>query len=671
MQRRSIGWLPQAGKAGMRLKQLKLMAGIGIAVLGVAMLPAAQAADSLAQQRQAFADALEAIQAGKLDRAPEALAAYPLAPYLDSALLRRAIIQAPGPDTDAQVVRWLDAHGNLPLAKDLRRDWLQHVAKRGDWRILHTHYQTDGSTSLQCHYLYARTKVEAAEKVEPAAMDRWLQGTSQPDACDPLFAWLKARGKLTEERIYERMMLAMDARQSGLVRYLMRQLPATRQGYAKDWLAMRSNPAREIAKVAKAGTLRKNRRDLLASGLKTLAWRDSEKAYDLLVALDGTRGISNTLRNRLRRDVALGLAYDRDDRGYRLFKQVPGKILGPKAREWRVRSALYQQDWESVAAWIEAMPDAQRSDSAWSYWLGRAYLHTGRGEQAAPLFRTVARDRSYYGYLAADQISTGYAIDHRPVAADPDAQQTLSKLAGVQRAREWLALDRPAEARIEWVAVISKLDKTAQQQASLLAASWQWYEQSIITLARAKYWDDMHLRYPAAHFVDIEKLSGKTQVPADFILGITRSESLFARDARSSANARGLMQLLPATAKRVARGAGVPYRGASSLYEPAVNLELGTHYLADLLERFDGSLPFAAAAYNAGEHRVDRWRPEQATEAAIWVENIPYTETRLYVQKVLKHMTGFAWRRNGQPVPVTARLGTLPLPPQDQAQASG
>ena len=130
------------------------------------------------------------------------------------------------------------------------------------------------------------------------------------------------------------------------------------------------------------------------------------------------------------------------------------------------------------------------------------------------------------------------------------------------------------------------------------------------------------------------------------------------------------MQLLPATAKRVARGAGLTYTGRASLYEPDVNLTLGTQYLADLLERFDGSLPFAAAAYNAGEHRVERWRPPGDKDAAIWVENIPYTETRLYVQKVLKHMTGFGWRRTGQPVPVTTRLGSLPPPPVEQAKAS-
>ncbi|MBR9812334.1 transglycosylase SLT domain-containing protein [bacterium] len=630
-------------------------------------MPVASAASNLTQQRQAFATALEDIEAGKLDRAPKSLADYPLAPYLDAAILRREIVQNPGPDSDGRLVRWLDAHGNLPLANDLRRDWLKRVARRGDWRIFHTYYQPVGGTSLQCHYVYARTKVEAAEKVEPAAMDLWLHGRSQPDACDPVFAWLKAGGKLTEERIYERMMLAMDARQGKLVRYLMRKLPSSRQAYARDWLAMRGNPAREIAKVAKAGVVREDRRDLLATGVKTLAWRDSARAYARLQTLQGVRGIDKSLRDHLRRDVALGLAYDRDARGYELFQQVPTGILNREAQEWRVRSALYQKAWDDVAAWIEAMPADLQRDDAWSYWLGRAYLHAGRGAQALPLFRRVARDRSYYGYLAADQISTGYAIDHKPVPADPVAQQTLNQLAGVQRAREWLALDRPAEARIEWVAVVHGLDKTAQQQASLLAASWQWYEQSIITLARAKYWDVMHLRYPAAHFADIEQLSGKTQVPADFILGITRSESLFARDARSGANARGLMQLLPATAKRVARGAGVKYRGASSLYEPGVNLELGTYYLADLLERFDGSLPFAAAAYNAGEHRVDRWRPDEATEAAIWVENIPYTETRLYVQKVIKHMTGFAWRRSGQTVPVTARLGTLPLP----AEASG
>ena len=629
--------------------------------------------NAMALERAAFAEVLAEIETGKRDAVPAELARYPLTPYLHAALLRRALVQDPGPENDAAIVAWLDRHAALPMADDLRRDWLRRVAKRKDWTTFHAQYRPTGSATLQCHYLHARTRVEAAELVEPDAMDRWLSGSSQPDACDPVFAWLKARGLLTEQRIYERMMLAMEARQSGLVRYLMRKLPERRQAYAKDWLAMRSDPARQIARIAKAGKLRDDdEAGLLQTGLKTLAWRDSEAAYKALQSLKGVRGIDDGLRARLQRDVALGLAYDRDARGYELFADVavPDGILGPKAREWRVRSALYQGQWADVRRWIEAMPTEQRKESAWRYWYARALDQAGERDEARAIDQRLARERSYYGYLAADRTSARYAIDHSPVTPDAELQRSFANLAGVVRAREWFLLDRPAEARVEWVAVVGDLEPAAQQQAALVADRWGWHEQAIITLARSKYWDDMHVRYPLPHADDIDRLARQTAVPQDFIWGIARSESLFARDARSGAGAYGLMQLLPATAKRVARGAGLTYTGRASLYEPDVNLTLGTQYLADLLERFDGSLPFAAAAYNTGEHRVERWRPPGDKDAAIWVENIPYTETRLYVQKVLKHMTGFGWRRTGQPVPVTTRLGSLPPPPVEQAKAS-
>lgn len=652
------------------LRRIWLLSG----ALLLAAAACAQDNDPHVLERAAFAEVLAAIEAGKRDAVPPELADYPLTPYLHAALLRRELIQAPGPKNDAAIVAWLDRHAALPMADDLRRDWLRRVARRKDWRTVYDHYRTTGSASLQCHYLHARTRIEAAEKVEPAAMERWLSGTSQPDACDPVFAWLDARGLLTDDRIYERMMLAMDARQSGLVRYLMRKLPEQRRGYARAWLAMRANPAGEIARIARAGRLRNDdEAGLLQTGLKTLAWRDSDKAHAALQSLTGVRGIDGALRARLQRDVALGLAYDRDPRGFALFADgaVRDGILGPKAREWRVRSALYQGQWADVQRWIEAMPADQRKESTWRYWLARALEMAGQRTAARDIYQRLARERSYYGYLAADRLGVNYAIDHSPVTPDPEAQASFAQLAGVVRAREWFLLDRPAEAREEWVAVVADLDRTAQQQAALVADAWGWHEQAIITLARSKYWDDMHVRYPLPHADDVDRLARQTAVPHDFIWGIARSESLFARDARSGAGAYGLMQLLPATARRVARGAGLEYRGRASLYQPDVNLTLGTQYLADLLERFDGSLPFAAAAYNAGEHRVDRWRPAGDKDAAIWVENIPYTETRLYVQKVLKHMTGFAWRRTGRPVPVTTRLGSLPPPPAEQARAAG
>lgn len=611
--------------------------------------------------RGEFAKVLEAIEKGEQEQVPDELAAYPLYPYLESKRLRRQIWKAPGDETDVAIIDWLDDNAALPLAKDFRADWLNSLPKRGEWARLHQYYEPTSRGSLQCHYVNARTRLEPKADVLADAKAQYLVGQSQPDACDPVFDWLEEQGELTDGLVRERAKLAMEAGQPNLVRYLLRQLPDddSIQGYAQAWLTMRQGSARYIESVVKSRKLPGAFEPIVEEAFKRLSRFDSERAWELLVPFTEVFGDRKTLLLRSRRDVAVGLAYDRDARAIPMFRTVPGYMLGPSAREWRVRSAMYFQDWEQVRTWIGEMPEEQRGEETWQYWLARAEVATGHPADARKRFREVAQERSYYGYLAADELSLPYAMNHVRAPVRANVQDNFRSLSGAERAREWYLIDRPREARVEWKAVTENLEKSDLMQAAQVAQSWGWYEQAIITLAQSQYWSDLDIRYPLPWSNEVIPLASEFGITPEDIWAITRSESLFARDAHSYAGARGLMQLMPATAREVARRDSIRYGGVSDLYDPTTNLRLGSRYLAELLERYDGSLALAAAAYNAGPHRVDRWKPAYPVETAIWAENIPFNATRGYVQKVLKHATGFHWQRTGQPMRVSQRMGDI------------
>ena len=633
---------------------------MGLAAATAIVLPGSAYAVSDAQ-RQAFATALDAIESGDREQIPTELADHPLYPYLESKLLRRQIWKAPGDETDVAIIDWLDKHAQLPLADDFRNDWLASLPKRGEWARLHQYYEPTTRGSLQCQYLDARTRLEPKADVLADAQAQYLVGKSQPDACDPVFEWLEDQGQLTDELVRQRMQLAMEAGQPKLVRYLLRQLPDNdpAQDYAQAWLIMRQGSARYLESIVDAGELPEAFEPIAGEAFNRLSRFDSERAWEALIPFTEVFGDRKPLLLRARRDIAMGLAYDRDARAIPMFRSVPGYMLGPSAREWRVRSALYFQDWEQVHAWILEMPEDQRNEEAWRYWLARAEAATHRPAKARQRFGELAKERSYYGYLAADELDLPYAMNHVRAPVSTEAQDNFRSLAGTQRAREWYLIDRPREARTEWKAVTKNLERSDLMQAAQVAQSWGWHEQAIITLAASKYWSDLDIRSPLPWSGQVIRLATEFGITPEDIWAITRSESLFARDAYSYAGARGLMQLMPATAREVARRDSIRYTGTSDLYEPTINLRLGTRYLTELLDRYDGSLALAAAAYNAGPHRVDRWKPAYPVETAIWAENIPFNATRDYVQKVLKHATGFHWQRTGHPMRVSQRLGAI------------
>jgi len=295
------------------------------------------------------------------------------------------------------------------------------------------------------------------------------------------------------------------------------------------------------------------------------------------------------------------------------------------------------------------MSASESNREEWRYWQGIALQRTGDAAAARLVLSTLALERSYYGFLAADEFGLDYALDHTEIAADESVIAELAARPSLVRARELFFVGLDSRGRSEWDSVIAYLSPQQKMQAAILAGRWQWHSRAIAAAASVGEYDDLSLRYPLPYEQSFRQHAAQARISTTWAYGIARSESLFMRDVRSSAGAIGLMQLMPATGRQVAREIKLPYSGIDTLTNPQHNIRLGTTYLGKMADRFGGNRVLATAAYNAGPHRVDRWLPQTGDiDARIWIENIPFNETRKYVRRVMAAETIFHWRLTGQ-----------------------
>jgi soluble lytic murein transglycosylase len=349
-----------------------------------------------------------------------------------------------------------------------------------------------------------------------------------------------------------------------------------------------------------------------------------------------------------------------------LFDALGAQDPDNQVEEWRVRAALWAGDYAKALAWIARMPANLAMQPRWRYWRARATAVTAGVDAAAPMFDEIAGLRDYYGYLAADRLHRGYRLNARPSPDDAAAQNSMAADAGLIRAHELFVCDMAEEAAAEWTAVLGAAAPPVKIQAAHLASRWGWYAQAVATLAQAAEWDDVRLRYPRPFQDAVIRATEFAAVPADWIYGVMRQESLYRKDAVSRADARGLMQMRPATAAAVARRWHVSPPRSDNLFDPAIAVPLGAAYLREMLDRFAGQLGLSLAAYNAGPVPVARWLPSSNMDADVWIENIPYAETRGYVQHILEHIVAFAFVSDAEP----PRLESLMPPVEPDIRAS-
>ncbi len=595
-----------------------------------------------------------------------ALQAYAIYDYLVAARLRRDLSQQPGADLDARIDAFMQAHAGEPVARALHRDWLESLALRHRWDWFLPRSRDVNDAALICARLQGLLATGDTAGLAGLALARWSEPQPQPAACDEVFAWLRQQHLLTPELAESRTRAALEADNPRLARAFVLDVPAARAAPLLRWAQLLEAPQPVLSALAAHTDLTVDPEALFA-GFDRLARANSSLAAALLPALLARPDSSPALQMRLRRAAALGAAYDHDPAAIAAFGAVNVEAGDDSAQEWRVRAALWAGDYAQALGWIEQMPSSLASQPRWRYWRARAVDARSGNAAAAALYAQLADLRDYYGYLAADRLHRGYNLNAKPSPDEPGVLAALAAEPGLVRAHALFDCDLAEDAASEWNAVLRNAEPATKVQAARLASRWGWYAESIAMLAQTGEFDDVRLRYPRPFPAALARASHLTHLPEDWILAVMRQESLFRTDAVSHAGARGLMQMLPGTAAAVAKRWHLPPPGPDGLFDPSESIPLGAAHLRELFDHYDGRLPLSLAAYNAGESPLVRWLPDRPMDAGVWVENIPYNETRAYVQHVLEHLVAFAWVE-GAAVPRLTNL-LAPVPPAGAVNA--
>lgn len=623
-----------------------LPCGVLLALALAAGVAAAAGAD-LARQRQAFLDARSALQANQLTRfrrLEHRLRDYPLYPYLRYDALTKNLAHA----SPAEVTRFFIAYHDTPLDRQLRRAWLGELARRKDWRRFIEFYRPGETTRLRCLELQARSHTGRTKGLMAAALRLWLVGHSQPQECDPVFQDLYATPYIDTQRLWQRIRLAIDEGNLTLARFLSRRLDRRDRHWVALWLATDRLPARTI----RSGALRPDlpiTRDIVLYGIERLARADAGGAALVWKRVRARYRFSARQVAHIRRLLALEAAYQGQAQARRWLDTLPASAVDARVRKWRIRAALAAEDWKAVLHWIDALPPAQRADSTWRYWHARALGKLGRPRQARRELAELATKRSYDGFLAADRLGWHYAMNDSPIRyTAAELSRLLRDHPALVRARELYRVDMNRDARREWYYATRHMSSRDLALAAVLAGQWGWHNQAILTVAQSGRLDDLALRFPLPYRRQIVTVARDYGLDASWVFGVVRQESAFREDARSPVGALGLMQLMPATGRHTAQLLNRPRPDRWTLLQAEENIRLGAGYLQHMLNRFSDSMVLATAAYNAGPQRVQTWLPQKRSMPAdLWVDLIPFHETRNYVRDVLAYTAVFHWRMHG------------------------
>jgi soluble lytic murein transglycosylase len=590
------------------------------------------------QQRVLYKKAINALTRHNMTLAAtlsSQLKSYPLYPYL---IYKRHRLQLDRLDASTLKQFSID-FPDSPLPNRLLRAWLGHLGKHKQWQLLLDNYQPQvANTSLQCLQLWALQQTGSRQETSNQVARLWTQGNSQPIACDPLFAgWLKSTA-FTEQHAWERFWLALDKNNPSLAKYSSTFLNQPRwQKTAKQALQLHLKPE-QLALINIDPDIA-GYQQLLHNSLSRLGRHDPALALLQLQRFNATLVLDPQERQQLQRYLGLRLLRNYPESLEALSNQINPNQSDTILLEWQLRNLLLRKEWQTIDALIEKLPDPERLSSRWRYWKARsleAQPQADAQQRATALYTTLADERSFYGFLAADNLGIEYNLNNHTTLPDKPYLRALSQSAPMLRARELLYHQQRHDARREWRQATRDFSPQQLLQAAQLAQQWGWYEQGIRSAINARKWDDLLLRFPLVYGTQISQSAQSNSIDRSWIMATARQESAFTPDARSPAGALGLMQLMPQTAKATAKKAKISYRGPQQLTVPALNIKLGSHYLGRLSRRYANHRVLASAAYNAGPSRVNRWlRQRKDLPIDLWIETIPFDETRNYVQNVL------------------------------------
>lgn len=596
----------------------------------------AQLPQELAQQRESYLQIDRQLATQRPTATEmEALQAYPLYPYLEYRVLRSNLKDAEA----EEVTDFFERNRKTPLYGRLIFAWAKQQGEAGEWEDFLPAWNAIQRPDTELKCLHARYLLESGkiQQAWQAARPLWRVGYSQPDTCDPVFKpWLTSHN-FTSADALERYLLALENGRPALASYVEDFLKEdSHKQTAKLARTLYSSPAEFHQNARLMPDAQQQGPRLLELAVRRLARKDLNAAIELWIRERDRFPLAAAEAAKLTEYMGVWLAkrFPEGDERQLLAKLDPDHQYS-RLQEWRIRLMLVDGDWEQVDKSIALLPENERNSDRWQYWRAIARNHL-KSEGSTSTLGQLSGERSFYGFMAAQILNQPYELNdtpHAPAEADLDA---LAQQPAFQRIAELLTLERYGDARSEWNLAIRDMTDDQIMNASHLMQRWGWHHQGIRGAISSKRWNDMALRFPNPYPDLYLRHASEQDIDPYWALAVTRQESAFWMGARSRVGARGLMQLMPATAKAVARRHGIAMGSLASLSKPDLNIRLGSAYLSEMIQRFNGNQAFASAAYNAGPHRVSQWLKSRGDlPLDIWIETIPYDETRQYVQNVL------------------------------------
>lgn len=620
-------------------------------------LPLSLHSASISEQRAIYEDAKKALRSGKLQRfheLAESIRDYPLYVYLRYNYLSPRLTRVKA----EEVTAFLQKFPDFPSAEALRTRWLKHLANSGQWHALVGNYTPQDDEVLQCQYLRARLQTNNDTLLLEDIRSVWLSGKSLPAECDPAFEQLYASSLLTNKLVWQRIELAMQAGNTGLVNYLNRYLDGYYQEWAQNWIKVHNAPDRYTRNPPFADTLLA--RQILMHGIIRLARLNINRAIENWQQLQGKYTFTPGEREDIDKVIAVWATRKNHPQALQLMDRISPFNVDDVVFHWRLVSALENNDWQRLRRWTDGVPAMEELKLRWFYWHARALEQTGNTEKAKRIYASIAGKRDYYGFLAADRLGIEYNMQHQPLPQSREEKEKILNLPGIRRAEELRNINQKFSARREWHHAMRLMTSYQKEIAATLAADWGWHDLAIVSLGSAHSYDDLEVRFPIPYQSLISEHAEKRQLDPAWVYALVRSESAFIEDVKSPAGAIGLMQVMPQTGREVARNIGIKNFRTVHLEQAEKNVPIGSTYLKQMLDRFMGNMILATAAYNAGPGRVKSWLPASGcVEPDIWVERIPFNETRKYVRRVMFFASIYDWRLNQKVLPLKERMQSI------------
>jgi len=555
---------------------------------------------------------------------------YPLQPYLDQKRLMHKMRLSDA----TEIASFLEKYQGTPLDWPLRKKWLNYLARKKQGLLFLQSYKSTSNAKLNCHQLNFSLQSGLPKSVVlPQVTKLWVVGKSQDKACDSLFEHWQKAGYRTNDLVWQRISLAADGGKHTLIPYLTKLLPPEQQYLGSLWHKVRRDPS-VVSKLKYFPNNSIKETEILTYGLKRFIWHYPDTAIRSYKKAKLKYSFTKEQQQQITEKFALALSAKNHHSAQLWLDKLDFNMLSKNMLQWRLSQALRQEDWQRLIVELTLLPKEHKDDLKWKYWYARALIATNVEKRGELILQQLANERHYYGFLAASYLRKPVNLQHKPLNFTLEEKRKIINYPAAKRAFEFHSIGRYQKARSEWNYLLTQLNNRGKLIAAKVANENQWFDRTIFTLANVGYLDDIDLRFPKAFDKEINKYANAQKIAPSWAFAITRRESSFMQDAHSPVGAKGLMQLMPNTAKNLKKGK----INNHYLLNAKNNIQLGTKYLKILLDKNKGNQVLATAAYNAGPYRVRTWVNNiKSVPADIWIETIPYKETRNYVKSVLAY----------------------------------